>query len=414
METDSTIALQGDIEILRQELLNMEAKRDALRRQIEEEERNIQHDATPPIEEPPVPTAKDELEQKRLQDILMAYRLTGVTLFNGDEFNQQDWSQYGLKDIIDSPKDAGIRFDTFALRKYYEPYYVMLSVTPKARRASPQDNDEADIDIRKSIFEITKHTIPHWVPLRELEKRYLNRDMSTFTRLVSDYLQAYVTRRENLSQVVKTFTLDDTLIQVATSSVEGTTATTTTPPGQGPISIPQISCLAQDAAVRDITLHCFRYDVMFKLYHLHLAREKQKRARNETTTKSGIFLSATSNTPNSTVNIDKPTDNHDLEMDIDGEDNDSEEHREREECLGLLKSTEPIVSAKIHLVYGDLQSTLPARVNVQFLKGNYPIQLDSLPVKDPLRLQHSQWVKILSNDFSLYNAILNIADLKNT
>lgn len=153
----------------------------------------------------------------------MAYRLTGVTLFNGDEFDHQDWSQYDVDDILEGPKDAGIRFDTFALGtfffplhsarfdfehrilplflrcgeltrrvtfffncglidigRYYEPYYIMLRTTPIGTRNNPQnldDDEEPQLDIKKT-FEIVKHTIPHWIPLRELEKRYLNRDMS--------------------------------------------------------------------------------------------------------------------------------------------------------------------------------------------------------------------------------------------
>lgn len=132
----------------------MEARRNALLRQIEQEEQSITdgnaiffHDFgseyitmklriliftshhpsswwrscvdndTPSAPAPEVVIAHDQ-ELKRLQDILMAYRLTGVTLFNGDEFGQQDWSQYGVDDVLEGPKDAGIRFDTFAFGNY--------------------------------------------------------------------------------------------------------------------------------------------------------------------------------------------------------------------------------------------------------------------------------------------------------
>lgn len=54
----------------------------------------------------------------------MAYRLTGVTLFNGDEFDHQDWSQYDVDDILEGPKDAGIRFDTFALGTFIFLYCI--------------------------------------------------------------------------------------------------------------------------------------------------------------------------------------------------------------------------------------------------------------------------------------------------
>lgn len=56
----------------------------------------------------------------------------------------------------------------------------MLRTTPIGTRNNPQNLDE-DVDPQvdtKKTFEIVKHTIPYWIPLRELEKRYLNRDMS--------------------------------------------------------------------------------------------------------------------------------------------------------------------------------------------------------------------------------------------
>jgi hypothetical protein len=57
----------------------------------------------------------------------------------------------------------------------------MLRTTPKKdtmNNAQDKNDEDFRLDTRNSTFEIAKHTIPHWIPLRELEKRYLNRDMS--------------------------------------------------------------------------------------------------------------------------------------------------------------------------------------------------------------------------------------------
>ncbi|KAG0197866.1 hypothetical protein BGX33_000278 [Mortierella sp. NVP41] len=373
--SDSTAALQGDVDILRQELLHMEAKREALLRQIEQEEQSLLDDD--PTQGVPQPTLADDQEQKRLQDILMAYRLTGVTLFNGDEFNQQDWSQYGVTDLLDGPKDAGIRFDTFALRKYYEPYYIMLRTTPKGRKNRTADDEDMQLDPRRSTFEIAKHTIPHWIPLRELEKHYLNRDISTFTRSVSDYLQAFVTRRENIQQLISTFTLDDSIL----TTNEETEADPDQP--QAPITLPRITCQTKDAAIRDVVLSCFRYDALFTLYHRRQARE-QKRNEAKAKSKASGFTSTTATTNFSTLMGD-----YQLDMDIDNEE--SEEQGERKEDLELLKGPVAALSVQIHLVYDDLKSTMPSRAEVQFSKGHDAILLDRLSTEDSLRAQHAQW-----------------------
>ncbi|KAF9142287.1 hypothetical protein BG015_000981, partial [Linnemannia schmuckeri] len=341
----------------------MEAKRDALLQQIEQEEQSITDDA-PSVPEPVVAVADDQ-EQKRLQDILMAYRLTGVTLFNGDEFDHQDWSQYDVDDILEGPKDAGIRFDTFALGKYYEPYYIMLRTTPLGSKDNPQNLDEdPQLDTKKSPFEIAKHTIPHWIPLRELEKRYLNRDMSTFTRSVSDYLQAFVTRRENINRIITTFSLDKSLIQTATSAAAAAAAAaadnedaTTSAPDQDPISVPQITCKAKDAAIRDVVLTCFRYDALFTLYHRHQARDQKKKLAEKqkpaTITSASTFSSIFGDNT-------KLLNDNDLDMDIDKE---TEEELERKADVELLNLPGSDLSVQIHLVYEDSHSTTPTRAD---------------------------------------------------
>lgn len=45
---------------------------------------------------------------------------------------------------------------------------------------------------------VVKHTLPHFVPLDEA-KRHLEKDMTQFFREVSDYLNAFVTRRQQVT-----------------------------------------------------------------------------------------------------------------------------------------------------------------------------------------------------------------------
>jgi len=113
-------------------------------------------------------------------------------------------------DLDESPPDAkkqiGIRFETFALCKsiaipgdccgkgalqnetdhspftiqiarYYEPYYVMIKLSKPDQQSIPPSGTQ-DTQKPTMTFQISNHTIPHWIPLRDFEKRYLNRDMN--------------------------------------------------------------------------------------------------------------------------------------------------------------------------------------------------------------------------------------------
>ncbi|KAF9349535.1 hypothetical protein BGX34_001750 [Mortierella sp. NVP85] len=210
--SDATSSLQQDVDILRQELMSLEAKRDALLKQIEQEEQGMIDDAAALN---PQKLETVDRNQQVMHDILMAYRLTGITIFDAEEMEESDWSKYNMENFPSRPKEMGIRFETFANGKvylfleeihvaikifntrtsfsisitasYHEPYYVMV----RKRTGSPDDGDaeEQEGDTSQGTLYITKHTIPHWIPLRDIEKRYLNRDLSTFTRLISERLQ---------------------------------------------------------------------------------------------------------------------------------------------------------------------------------------------------------------------------------
>lgn len=65
----------------------------------------------------PAQIPEEEKEQRRMLDILMAYRLTGVTVFTEDEFDDQS-SNLDLDDDQNdndpTKKQIGIRIETFA------------------------------------------------------------------------------------------------------------------------------------------------------------------------------------------------------------------------------------------------------------------------------------------------------------
>ncbi|KAG0328745.1 hypothetical protein BGZ99_004605 [Dissophora globulifera] len=158
-------SLQEDIDILRRELLTLESKREELLKQVAQEEAEVAKytaSLTPPAPE-------DDKGHQRMHDIVMAYRLTGVTIFDPNELEESNWSEYNIEDFPSAPKEVGIRFETFANAGYHEPYYVLITKETNAQDGS------------LSKLRISKHTIPHWIPLREIAKKHLNRDLSKTT-----------------------------------------------------------------------------------------------------------------------------------------------------------------------------------------------------------------------------------------
>eukprot|EP00743_Colponemidia_sp_Colp-15_P008387 GILK01009113.1.p1 GENE.GILK01009113.1~~GILK01009113.1.p1 ORF type:complete len:329 (-),score=43.92 GILK01009113.1:408-1343(-) len=110
-----------------------------------------------------------DAKRRNLGQIADAYRLAGQTLFELDE------------DFI------GIRIETFHAGRYFERYYVVLDHT-------------AD---QSSLF-IHRHTIPHFIPLQQLAAKLLNKDISKFMDRLSDQLNAFVFRREELKSIEST------------------------------------------------------------------------------------------------------------------------------------------------------------------------------------------------------------------
>jgi len=90
-----------------------------------------------------------------------AYRLAGRTTFS-----------VGQDDLI------GVCLDTTSPSgAFLEPYYVVLQLEPLAPH---------------------KHTIPYFVPVDKIAEARLNVSLQSFLDEISDYLQAFVMRREQL------------------------------------------------------------------------------------------------------------------------------------------------------------------------------------------------------------------------
>ncbi|CAG8444319.1 9242_t:CDS:2 [Ambispora gerdemannii] len=115
--------------------------------------------------ERPFQTTSDKL---KIEELLQAYSITGKTIFQ------------------DKENRVGLRLETFFKGRFLEPYYIFVGNEPNTEKLI-----------------VVKHTIPSFIPLKELETEYLNENIDKFLEIVDDYLQAYVTRREEFSLVHK-------------------------------------------------------------------------------------------------------------------------------------------------------------------------------------------------------------------
>ncbi|CAK9233979.1 unnamed protein product [Sphagnum troendelagicum] len=80
-----------------------------------------------------------------------------------------------------------VRFDTGFGDEKYESYYCVLT--------SSSATDK---------LHVTEHSIPFFLPLRELEKAHLTTSPKVFIDYIGDILQAYVSRREQVREIKET------------------------------------------------------------------------------------------------------------------------------------------------------------------------------------------------------------------
>ncbi|ORY94052.1 Cenp-O kinetochore centromere component-domain-containing protein [Syncephalastrum racemosum] len=108
------------------------------------------------------------LTNRCVQEVVGYYRLTGRTIFT---FR----SAY-----------TGVRFDTFYDRRYFEPYYILF-------RGNEEHPDRT----------LYRHTIPHFIPIKRLQHEFLPQGLETLCRILHDFLLAYVSRREQVQDLVQ-------------------------------------------------------------------------------------------------------------------------------------------------------------------------------------------------------------------
>ncbi|GAA6057768.1 hypothetical protein JCM3770_006834 [Rhodotorula araucariae] len=117
----------------------------------------------------------------------------------------------GEEDEEFARKGTAVRLETFSGGRYYEPYFVVF-----ARRLPDLDDP---VPLSSQPLFIAHHTVPHWIPLEHLARRYLGilldeqvdaaarehegfrcgePDLELFLTRLSPNLNAFVSRREQL------------------------------------------------------------------------------------------------------------------------------------------------------------------------------------------------------------------------
>jgi len=106
-------------------------------------------------------TAARLLHKRKLADLCDAYRLTGISI------------------VSQEAKRTCFRCETFFNCRYHEPYYV-------------------EVELRDNTLEIHKHTVPYFIPIDTISQQYLNSDIKKFFMVISEHLNAFVARREQV------------------------------------------------------------------------------------------------------------------------------------------------------------------------------------------------------------------------
>jgi len=106
-------------------------------------------------------TAARLLHKRKLVDLCDAYRLTGISV------------------VSQETKQTCFRCETFFNSRYHEPYYV-------------------EVELKDNTLKIHKHTLPYFIPIDTISQQYLNSDIKKFFMVISEHLNAFVARREQV------------------------------------------------------------------------------------------------------------------------------------------------------------------------------------------------------------------------
>eukprot|EP00128_Syssomonas_multiformis_P002455 Colp12_sorted_trinity150504_noHs@4238 len=132
-------------------------------------------EAGKPNDKVPVPDTHQvikNIKKRKIEELQDSYRLAGRTIvpLGNRKF---EW-----------------RFDTAYEERYFESYYVFVQV-----------------HATENTLSVYKHTLPYFIPLDNLVKRFLNNDTKKFLSVIQDHLNALVSRRQQLVQLQEAFSL---------------------------------------------------------------------------------------------------------------------------------------------------------------------------------------------------------------
>ncbi|NP_001026270.2 centromere protein O [Gallus gallus] len=160
---------------LKARVQELRARRDELRAKVELQEKRLL-DKEGVMADPAQPSAQTVLEWKvkSLKAMLQVFYLTGIS---------GKLTKQGVCFCISTAYEG----------TYLDSYYVDLLIKP--------------------LVKIQRHSVPVFIPLEQIAKKYLQTDIRRFLSVLSDHLNAYVGRRHQADQLEEHFSdhIDGTL-----------------------------------------------------------------------------------------------------------------------------------------------------------------------------------------------------------
>ncbi|KAI9245918.1 hypothetical protein BY458DRAFT_560707 [Sporodiniella umbellata] len=108
---------------------------------------------------------REAVKASCVQEMVSYHRLSGRTTFTFKN------------------RHMAVRLETFYKNTYKEPYYLLF--------------------LKSKAHKVDRHTIPPFIPIDELEKKFMPNNYETFIRIIHDCVQAYVSRRERIDELVE-------------------------------------------------------------------------------------------------------------------------------------------------------------------------------------------------------------------
>ncbi|KTW30665.1 hypothetical protein T552_00380 [Pneumocystis carinii B80] len=163
---------QTDISSLHEELKRLKSKRDDLLLRMLEE---------PPAHEYTYGKAPQDLKPIKSEwNIEKIYRLSGITFFIPS--NPEKYLHLKKKSVY---KLVGARIDIFHKGVFLEPHYLIFRVD--------------------TILSLYKHTIPNFIDIDLLIKKWLNKDINIFLILIRKQLLYYTIRSSHIRELETVF-----------------------------------------------------------------------------------------------------------------------------------------------------------------------------------------------------------------